>query len=148
MERTTEPTTTRTTEIATSTTGTTEDPWISEYANLAKDEFEKMILMGEKKNMSWFFSFVTLYILSLIMGTITVAVKKKDKCQICKIPKIFSDVEKDVEKNYDYNFLFGIILNSVKSWLNFLITKKNVSNAFRESKNSGVVTGTLANTGA
>ena len=49
MGRTIEPTSTPTTEIAISTTGTTEDPWISEYANLTKDEFEKMILMGEKK---------------------------------------------------------------------------------------------------
>ena len=31
-----------------------------------------------------------------MMGTIGVTVKKNDKCQICKIPMIFSDFEKDV----------------------------------------------------
>ena len=133
MERTTEPTTIPTTEIAISTTGTTEDPWISEYANLTKDEFEKMILMGEKKqNISWFFLFVTLYILLLMMGTIGVTVKKIDKCQICKIPKIFSDFEKDAEKNiFDYNFLFWYYTKLCKELIKLFDHKKECVECFQ-----------------
>ena len=67
------------------------------------------------------------------------------KCKMCTIPIIFSGFEKYVENNiFDYEFL----LNFAKSWFKFLTTKKNKSNAFRESTNSGVVTGTRANTGA
>ena len=45
-------TTTTTTTTTTTKTETTSDPWFSPYANLMKDELNKIILMGEKKTRS------------------------------------------------------------------------------------------------
>ena len=41
-----------TTTTTTTKTETTSDPWFSPYANLMKDELNKIILMGEKKTRS------------------------------------------------------------------------------------------------
>ena len=65
------------------------------------------------------------------MGTITVAVKKNDKCQICKIPKIFSDFEKDLEKNYDYDFLFWYYTKLCKELIKIFDRKKECVECFQ-----------------
>ena len=64
------------------------------------------------------------------------------------IPIIFNGFEEDVENNiFDYKFLFWYYHKLCKELIQLSTTKKNVSNAFRESTNSGVTTGTQKNTG-
>ena len=85
MEQTTEPTTTPTSESDTSTTDNTSNPRISKCTNLTQDEFKKMILMGKKSpRYQLVFSFLTLYILSLIMGAIIVIAKIKKNVKFVK----------------------------------------------------------------
>ena len=85
MEQTTEPTTTPTSESDSSTTDNTSNPRILKCTNLTQDEFIKMILM-EKKPPTYqlVFSFVTLYILLLIMGAIIVIAKIKKNVKFVK----------------------------------------------------------------
>ena len=67
-----------------------------------------------------------------MMGTIGVTVKKNDKCQICKIPKIFSDFEKDTEKNiFDYNFLFWYYTKLCKELIELFDHKKECAECFQ-----------------
>ena len=66
---------------------------------------------------------------------------------MCTIPIIFNGFEKDVENNiFGYKFLFWYYHKLCKELIQLSTTKKRVSNAFRESTNSGVATGTQKNT--
>lgn len=122
---------------------------VSEYSTMSKQDFKKLILMGKSKT-----RYQLVYIiLNTLYHTVSAAsyhyCYDNEHCKIYPIPIIFSNFEKDVEKDmfYHITFCYGITLKFATSSFNFLIIKKIVLNAFRKSMSSVVVTGTLANTG-
>lgn len=131
---------------ATKSTTTT----VLEYSTMSKEDFKKLILMGKSKT-----RYQLVYIILNTLHHIVSAASyyyycyDNEHCKICPISIIFSNFEKDVEKDifYHITFCFGITLKFATSSFNFLIIKKIVLDAFKKSMSSVVVTGTLANTG-
>ena len=92
---------------ATKSTTTT----VLEYSTMSKEDFKKLILMGKSKT-----RYQLVYIILNTLHHIVSAASyyyycyDNEHCKICPIPIIFSNFEKDVEKDmfYHITFCFGI----------------------------------------
>ena len=106
------------------------DPWVSPYPNLTKDEFLTMILMGASKTryQLGFFILNTLHFIQIDRSYYYC--QDNQKCKICLIPIIFSGFEGDVETTmlpsfglyvFDKLFFFWIVFSFlfIISYLNF-----------------------------
>ena len=106
----------------------------NKYENITDEKFKNHLLVGKDKT-----RFELVY---FILNTLHHVVNsgywyyycqnRRDKCQMCKIPKIFTDFVNNIDNNiFDYEFLYFYYTKLTKELMKLINhKKKTVSNAF------------------
>ena len=107
----------------------------SKYSSMSKEEFKKLILIGQSKTRLEVVYFIlnTLHPILTSSGWYCYCDQQEEgKCEICCIPMIFNNLELDIERNiFDVNFLFNYYTKLCRKLLQLFDQKKDCIKCFQ-----------------